>query len=292
MGYLELMALPSARDLVLSTKDLPSPPAVYLSLSRLMGSEHWNAREAAQLIGADPALASRLLRVANSPLFAGPRRIASIDQAVVLLGENEIRSLVLATTVLDRFRDVPDDLASADALRRRALYCGLATAELGTRSAAGLPPDQLFLTGLVFDIGSLVACLRLPEAVREALLAGRVPASGAGPSIECAVTGSRLALIGAELLAHWRLPESVVEPVRFSGVPWEANVQRAGAALVHIASRLSATLVRGADGEAVDLVPDETVTVQAGLADLSMGSVVERVQAGYESLAALIDGTG
>lgn len=286
------MPLPSARDLVLSVKDLPSPPTVYLRLSALIEQDAWNAPDVAALIGADPALAARLLRLANGPLHAVPRTISDLDEAVVRLGESEIRTFVLATSVLERFGGVPPGLVDTESLRRRALFCGLATAQLAMDSVDRATRAELFFAGLAFDIGSLVACLQLPEAVLEAGHAGRIPEETGGPSIECVLTGSNLALIGAELLHQWRLPERVVEAVRWSRIPWGANVHRRYAAMVHIASRLSAPLARGATAEASALVVDEQARAEAGLRSATLEPVVDRVLAAFDSVAALIGDRG
>lgn len=282
------MPLPSARDLVLSVKDLPSPPTVYMRLSELIADDAWNARDVASLIGADPAIATRLLRLANSPFYATPRSVASLDEAVVLLGESEIRSLVLATTVMERFNGIPAELICTETLRRRSLYCGLAASNLASESFDRAGRAELFLAGLVLDIGSLVVCMRLPEAVLEAGHAGRIPEEAGGPSIECALTGSNLTLVGAELLSHWRLPQSVVEAVRWARVPWEANVYRQHAAIVHIASRLSAPLARKAPGEASQLSIDDDAWHIAGLRGMPLDSLVARLEAAFESVSTLV----
>lgn len=282
------MALPSARDLVLSAQALPSPPTVYLRLTELMAAGQWNARDVAALIGADPALAARLLRLANSPFYAMPRQVADLEEAVVLLGEQEVRMLVLATSVLEQFSGIPAELASTERMRRRSLYCALAAGALdgGGASSTGS------VAALLFDIGSLVVCLQLPEAVAEAVRAGRVPDEGGGPSIECAVTGWPQALVGAELLTQWRLPEAVVEAVRWSPAPLQAPAYRREAALVHVGSRLSAPLDRGELSAAAAMTVDEQILAAAGLADGAVAAVTGTVQHRFEALSALLEGGG
>lgn len=278
------MALPSAHDLVVSIKDLPSPPSIYLKLAELIQRDAWNAREVAGLIGADPALASRLLRLANSPFYAMPRTVSDLDEAVVLLGQSEIRTLVLATAVLERFKGIPAGLVGTESLRRRSLYSSLSSAHLAVAAGFGTGRSELFLSGLVFDIGSLVICLQLPEAVQEAWHGGRIPYEDGGPSIECAVTGSNLALVAGELLDRWRLPASVVEAVRWARIPREAQHYRQRAALVHLGSRLSAPLARGLHQAAAELVLDDEVRAAAGLPSGCLATVVDRVTAEFETL--------
>lgn len=281
-----MIALPSARDLVYSLRELPSPPAIQLRLSELVSGADWSIREVAEVISADPGIAARLLRLANSPFYGVPRTVSSIHEAIILLGAGEIRSLVLATTVLERFDKVPANVVSAETLRSRAVHCGLAAARLGELAAPPGRGSEWFLMGLLFDVGSLAVCTLLPEAVREAVLMGTAPDESGGPSVECAVIGSQQAIVAAELLAHWRLPAVVAEAIQWSRVPLSAPGSRREAAILHIATRLSAPLARGEEPLPSGMAIDDGIWAAAGLTGVALDALPGRVIRDYEELSA------
>lgn len=85
-------------------KDLPTLPTVYSALCDLIASSKSNAQAVAELISTDQASASRLLRVANSAFFGFSGKIETISRAVVLLGFDEVRNLILSSSVMNLFQ--------------------------------------------------------------------------------------------------------------------------------------------------------------------------------------------
>jgi hypothetical protein len=117
---------------------------------------------------------------------------------------------------------------------------------------------------------------------------GHIPSEVGGPSVECAVTGSDQALVAWELLTQWRLPVVVAEAVRWARVPLQAPASRREAALLHIATRLSAPLSRSEDVTALRLGIDRAVWAGAGLKGPSLNGLPDRVAQDYAELSAWV----
>jgi HD-like signal output (HDOD) protein len=154
---------------IAASRSLTPVAARVLALS---GDERFSAHELARAISSDPALTTRVLRLANSPYFSHPRRIATIRDAVVLLGFHPIRAAALALSVVTVFAD--REAALDEQFWRYSLTAAM-LAELLSRAAPdeAIRPEDAFLAGLLHGIGRLAIQQVRPRILeRTALLAG------------------------------------------------------------------------------------------------------------------------
>ena len=91
------------RSIIGQIDNLPALPAIVTRLIEVVNSPDTSADDAAKLIQKDPALTTKMLRLANSAFYGIPRSISSVSSAVVILGFNTIRSLVLSASVMKMF---------------------------------------------------------------------------------------------------------------------------------------------------------------------------------------------
>lgn len=225
----------SPADLVRGAVRLLSPPEILLRLNTLLEDPECPASALGQVIGRDPVLTARLLRLANSPFYGFPSRIDTVSRAVTVIGMQALRNLVLVTSAVDCLSrlPVPDmreywrhSLRAAIAARVLALHCG------------ATEPEALFAAGLLHDIGQQIIAAKLPEIAREVEI--RAGDTGtAVDEVERAVLGFDHAAVGAELLRSWRLPPTLCEPVAFHHRPLEAEDTQLPAAIIHAADILA-----------------------------------------------------
>lgn len=233
------------RDLVLTLRDLPSPPEAYYALNRLLDQPHWDLCAAAAVVEAEPALAARVLRVANSPYYGLSRRVGDIGQAVRSIGSLELRNLVLVTTMLASFSHIPSEVISCRHFWLRGLRVAVNAHLLCERGPRAELAGELFVAGLLHDIGSLLTCLKLPELARKALLYRPDGPAGAVFSIERAVLRCADAAVGGELIRHWRLPRLLELAVGNHPVPEQSEEHAEAAAVVQLALWMAAAQEQG-----------------------------------------------
>jgi putative nucleotidyltransferase with HDIG domain len=220
-------------DLVKGAVRLVSLPEVFLKVSRMVDDPRASGIMIARVIGEDPALTARLLRIANSPLYGFPARIDTISRAIAVIGTRGLRDLVLAYAAIDmlsHFKGGPIDMED---FRRRSLLCALTARLLGVRCRV-IEPESLFVSGLLHDIGQLIIASKLPEMARET----RLRARDSGMQLhllERAVIGFDHAEVGGELLRQWQLPEQIWEAVKYHHAPGEAQHSPLHTAILHIA---------------------------------------------------------
>ncbi|RJP81630.1 MAG: HDOD domain-containing protein [Candidatus Zixiibacteriota bacterium] len=195
-----------------SIPGLPALPAVAAQLMEAMDDPTTSAAELARLISSDPALTARLLKLANSTYYGFPRRIGTVNLAVVVLGLETVRDLSLSVLITDCFYHPHDDLPFPfDKFWSHSLTSAVA-ARLIFR-LCGIPnPGEGFVAGLVHDIGKLFLGRYYPQKYAAALR--RTEEGVSLLEAEREVFGAAHPLAGAWLLDSWNLPAWLVEAVR------------------------------------------------------------------------------
>jgi len=212
-------------------RDLPSPPGVALRILALARDPDVVMATAADTIGLDPALTARMLRIANSPLYASRRRVENLSQALTLLGLNATLTLALGFSLTSGMRPRhPGDEPCEERVWRRSVISALASRLLGEQIGQRRL-EELMLAGLLQDIGVL-GLLQLDRKAYAALLAD-CPDNRALLHREREHFGCDHAEVGHWMARHWNLPPLLQEAIRTSeseqpGSPFQACVAVSG----------------------------------------------------------------
>lgn len=243
-----LLAPDSPEALIADDPSLASFPDIYFRLREAINDPSASAGRLAGIIGSDPSLAATLLRLANSPFYGLSRPIDSLARGVMLIGAGELAQLALGVTVVDRFRDVPDGCLTMRQVWEHAVGCG-ALARVLAAHIGGVSQEELFVAGLLHDLGRLVLLRSLPRHMAQAMALARekgIPVVAA----ERELLGFDHAVVGRALLALWRLPPELAEAV---GGHHAANGLSLEAAIVHVSDAAAVAVGFGSNGSS--LVP-------------------------------------
>ena len=195
------------RGLVGSIVDLPARPRVYSELTMALSDDNVPVDRVVGIIEQDVGISSKVLHLVNSAFFSPKRPIMNVRAAVVRLGMNTLRHLVLSIEVFHGSNKVTSDF-SMDAESRHALHVGAVARKLLERGAA----DDAFLAGMLHDVGTLLLATKLPEYF--ASVQSEARASGrSATEVELELRGVTHAEIGAYLLGLWGMPYPIVEAV-------------------------------------------------------------------------------
>jgi HD-like signal output (HDOD) protein len=228
---------PTADHLVKNVISLVSLPEVCLRIVEMVSQGDCHLRDFEEVITQDPALTARLLRVVNSSLYGARGRIDTISRAVSLLGYQELRDLVLATSAAGVFERIPNELSNMDQFWRHAVLCGILSRQIA-HQADVLHAERMFVAGLLHDIGRLVLYFKLPDPSRMALELAR----DTGMSIyhaEQDCIGFDHAQVGNALMKHWGLSPAHQSSTQFHHEPAYAGKYIFDAAIVHLADMLT-----------------------------------------------------
>ena len=215
---------------------LISLPEVYLRFKELLAQPDFSMADVAMVIGQDPALTARLLRLVNSPYFGLAAKIETVFRAVNMLGTRQIHDLALATSVAHSFAHMPGEAMDMPKFWRRSVFCGLVSR--GLAKAVRVPEsERLFVAGLLRDIGHLVMYQTVPEPCRQAMVEAE-RREQALYLVEREIIGIDYARVGGMLMRQWQLPGSLREAAEFHTEPRRASSFAMETYLVHIASLL------------------------------------------------------
>jgi len=151
-------------------QQLPQFPAIATKVMRVLSNDEARIQEIADLVRVDAALSSELLRIVNSPLYSFSSHISSIQKALMLLGFDAVKRVVLAASMRMYFRSA----LRLDLLRgiwRHSLACALVSEELSVACSTTQSSDDLAYTaGLLHDIGRLGLFVSQPQEYSDLLV--------------------------------------------------------------------------------------------------------------------------
>jgi len=193
---------------------LPSLPRVYSALITALSQPDAPTADVVRILKQDIAICAKLLQLANSSFFQLAQRITSVERAVVYLGFNMVKNLVLSVELFQAAKSIPAGF-SVDLLQRHSL----ATANLAARLLGPKEKrEDAFMAGLLHDIGKLIFAQEYPEHLERIRVAMRTDER---PEfiLEQELTGVTHAEVGAYLLGLWGLPDAIVQAVAHHHMP-------------------------------------------------------------------------
>ncbi len=205
--------LTTPEALVANVLQLISLPEIYLRLQQTIDDPLHTREDVAEIIAWDPALSARVLRIANSSYYGFAREFESVADAVGIIGEIELRNLVLATSVVSSMSSLKYPGIDLDSFWLHSLRCGVG-ARLLAQSVRGCNAETLFLAGILHDLGILVICQH-DAALADAIEHQIVEQHQLRDQAERELLGFDHAEVGALLIEAWRLPADLGAMVRW-----------------------------------------------------------------------------
>ncbi len=263
------------QELVEGIEKLVSLPEVCIKVNRLIEAPNYSAATLGDLIAQDTDLSARLLRVVNSAFYNLQAPVETISRAITVVGTNELRNLVMATSAARAFTGIPGDLVDMPEFWRYSLATGIIASELAGRCRV-LHAERLFVMGVLHDIGRLVIYLKLPDASRDIHLV-----TGGDdtllPAVEEEILGFTHMEVGEALMRRWNLPRSIFIVVGHHHHPMRTSDFRLETAIMHLASTLSLAELDGiAQEDALEQV-DPVVWEITGLNPDALEAVMENI---------------
>jgi HD-like signal output (HDOD) protein len=263
-----------------------SHPAVYARLMEVIVHPHSSADDIALVIGEDPSLTARLLRIANSSFFAFPGRIDTVSRAVTLIGTSQICDLALATSAAKLFNKIPAELVDQASFWKHSVACGVIAR--GLASLRRVPNvEQLFTIGILHDIGRAVLFIVCPDTanyvVRESARTGQSLFE-----VERQVLGFDHARLAQILLESWNLPMCYCEAIGRHHMPQAAQGYPVEAAVVNIADLAALALQMGNSGSRFVPLLNTAAWDSLGLSVKTVSGLIEESERIIDDMTAIL----
>lgn len=228
-----MMAPEKIRERVQSIIQLPALPTVAMEVVELVDNPKTSASRLGKVISTDQALTAKVLKIANSPFYGFPKKISTIDFAIIVLGYDALKEIVISISLVSSLQKKSDQFFDAKAFWDHAIATGV----LARRLARDLDyriSGEVFVGGLLHDMGVSVLhrffkneFKRIVEIARETDLTFM--------EAEESVLGVTHAEIGGWLAERWNLPDHLTEAISQHHTPERAAKNPALVALIHCA---------------------------------------------------------
>jgi HD-like signal output (HDOD) protein len=216
---------------------LPSLPATVSKVLAVTADPESSVDDLVQAILPDQAMCATILKLANSAFFGMPREVATMEKAVTVLGFNEVHNIVLGKAVFNSFQKISENNKDAiDIFWSHSFCCGLAAKILAEDFRCS--PSELFIAGLIHDIGKLALFIARPDDYLQVL-----ELSGTDQirckELETQTIGIDHEQVGFHLLTRWLFPDSLLCAIGFHHQPEKCSAKPLYAVIVQISDALS-----------------------------------------------------
>ena len=239
------------RKKVEGIKDLPTLPTVVSEIVQMAGSMTATAAEVGDMISRDPSLTTKVLKLVNSAFYGFPKRISTINHAIVILGFSKVKNIALSASVFDISKGHGPKNFSIPKLWEHSLGTAIAS-RVVARTTNQPQPEECFVAGLIHDMGKIIYAEHLTP-IFEKVLEHRDKNNCLLLKSEEEVVGVSHSTVGEWITETWKLPPQLSTAVKYHHSPNAARQNGEYVASVHVGDIISRALLIGSGGD--DLIP-------------------------------------
>lgn len=221
-------------------KNLPSIPKVVFEVTKLLNDPDKSPSSLAELISKDQGLTSRILTVANSPLYGIKRKVSSIEFAVLVLGFKDIQSVVTALSLVDTINIIPGINFDPIEFWMHSMVVG--TAARGISQHLGFEfGGEAFVAGILHDIGELVTYKYFKDDFNRILEKTNQENINVIDS-ENEILGMNHQEIGKFLADKWNLPDILCDAINSHHFPSKTASDKKFVSVIHLVDYMTCRL--------------------------------------------------
>ena len=211
-------------NLVRKIKNLPTLPIVIDEINKALQKEDANTLDVEELMSGDKSLTTTVLRVANSAHFGLPQRVFSLNQAISIMGFNDVQQIVLTASVISSFGNVSNSFFTLHNFWRHSIGVAIATSQIGKELGIGGEDRTLYTCGLLHDIGK-VGNLLLDTKGYLQLIQKSMKTGICLDQLEKEEVFPEHSMLGEAICERWQLPSKIHRAIR---IHHETDADRRG----------------------------------------------------------------
>jgi len=225
-------------SLLQQDSELTSLPEIFIRVSDLLEDENTSSTQIGTVVETDPSLTTRILKMVNSAYYGFPHTIASIGQAISILGRDRLRQILIGAVLGGVFGNMKNQAFFMEDYWHHSVKTAILSRLLCKQSEISEQAESLFTAGLLHQIGRLILVQKLPDQALEiahAVETGRENVYQA----EKRILGFDHCELGAAFIEQWGLPELLVNIARYHVDPTQATDYQEEVRLVNLAKGVS-----------------------------------------------------
>lgn len=265
----ELLQKRKKTELVLSNiYNLPAMSTIMLEVSKLLDDPSTGTARLSQMIGRDQGLATKILSIANSPLYGLPRKVSTIDFAILIIGYQDIKNIVIALSMIESFKNKTDKNLNQKDFWLHSVICGNGAKRVAEDRNIKLS-GEAFVSGLLHDLGIPVIHKYFHSSFEE-IIRKVNDENYTYLDAEIETLGYSHQDIGGFLSKKWNLPNQLSETIMNHHTPLNDSSNIQLSSLVHFADYMTQYLEVGKFywDNTLELIPEAAKV-------LGFGSVAE-----------------
>ena len=222
--------------------NLPAMSNVMMEVSKLLDDPSTNTNLLSKMIGKDQGLATKILSIANSPLYGLPRKVSTIDFAILIIGYLDIKNIVIALSMIESFKNKTDKNLNQHEFWLHSVISGNASKRIATDLGLKIS-GEAFVAGLLHDLGIPVIHKYFHTAF------DNIVAKATNCETTLVAEVEELGLthqeVGNFLAKKWNLPDDLCEAIAHHHNPSACENNLELASIIHVADYATQKLQTG-----------------------------------------------
>lgn len=220
--------------LILTIEQIPTLPETATEILALINDDHCSIDTVTKFVERDQALSSQILKYANSPFLGTIHTVSSVKHAIVIIGLDEVKSLLLAFAIHNFFTTTSKDEKNRKRFWKHSLICSHIANYLA-RYFQCKCDSAIFISALIHDLGKIIVDQYLHDdfiSIVDHIETNTTTFNEA----EKALLGLTHYQIGAKLLDQWNLPPQIISQVYYHHSPWLDDEYQQGSTIIYLAN--------------------------------------------------------
>ncbi len=260
--------------------ELSPLPSIARRVMTIAEDDRFSAYDLASVISADQALTAKLLKLSNSAYYGFPRRIATVRDAVILLGFREVKVAAMATSLLEFGpRTSSNSVFSVDLFWGHAIATAIVSEVLAKETGLA-SPDEAYTAGMLHDVGQMI--LNAHEPRFASVVSRSLAMQRSLPEVEFEEFGFTHADVGRTLAERWQFPPQLVDAI---GLHHQLDITKDRHPLSYVVAQANLICHEYGLWCGVDLDDDAVAANANAPHDATLAQAALRALGGHNSLA-------
>jgi len=219
-------------------KNLPTIPKVVIEVNEMIRTHTGHVGRLAEVVGKDQGLTTKILAVANSPLYGLPKKVSSIEFAIMLLGMGEISNIVTAISLAQVVKG--EEVENFDYMEfwKHSMLVGIASKDIAKRLGFAEYAGDAFVAGMLHDIGIQLTARYFPQQFQK--IVNMTKENGISYfDAEKIVLGVTHEDIGHFMVTKWNLPKNLSEVLGYHHSPSQLEEENVTLNIIHLADSMT-----------------------------------------------------